>query len=93
MSDILDSEQVASLLCCEPATVEDKARRGELPGVKFGRSWVFPREALLESLNALARRNLTQPSADPAPAKACQPSSRRGNSRIAPTFPKWAPSP
>lgn len=54
MSDILTKQQVASLLECEPETVEEKARAGVLPGIKFGRSWVFPREALLTVLNKMA---------------------------------------
>ena len=54
MSDILTKQQVASLLECEPETVEEKARAGVLPGIKFGRSWVFPREALLTALNKMA---------------------------------------
>lgn len=54
MTDILNKEEVAALLDCEPATVEEKARKGELPGVKIGRSWRFPREALMRRLNEMA---------------------------------------
>jgi excisionase family DNA binding protein len=50
-ASILTREQVAALLDCEPHTVDVAARRGDLPGVKYGRSWVFPRVALLEFLN------------------------------------------
>jgi len=38
---VLSKEQVAALLACEENTVEEKARNGELPAVKIGRSWVF----------------------------------------------------
>lgn len=60
MSDVLTTDEVADLLECEPKTIEEKLRRGELPGVKFGRSWMLPRQALLETLNDLARKNLAE---------------------------------
>ena len=58
MNDILTEKEVAELLDCEPATVQEKARNADLPGLKFGRAWVFPRSALMESLHtqALARK-------------------------------------
>jgi excisionase family DNA binding protein len=59
MTDILDEIQVAALLDCEPSTVQAKARDRELPAVKFGRSWRFPRAALLEVLNRKALENAT----------------------------------
>ena len=57
MNDILTEKEVADLLDCEPATVQEKARNADLPGLKYGRSWVFPRSALMEALHtkALAR--------------------------------------
>ncbi len=54
MDEILTVEQVAGLLDCEPGTVQNKARDNELPAIKFGRSWVFPRVALMDALNAKA---------------------------------------
>ncbi|MGJ7611361.1 MULTISPECIES: helix-turn-helix domain-containing protein [unclassified Variovorax] len=61
--DILSKDQVATMLDCEPSTVEEKARNHELPGVKIGRSWLFPRQALMQRLNemALARPEPTRP--------------------------------
>ena len=47
-------EQVAAMMDCEPGTVEEAARRGEIPGVKMGRSWRFPARALLDALDELA---------------------------------------
>ena len=47
MTDILDETEVAALLACEPSTVQTMAREGELPAVKFGKHWRFPRAALL----------------------------------------------
>jgi excisionase family DNA binding protein len=52
--DILSKDQVADMLDCEPSTVEEKARNHELPGVKIGRSWLFPRQALMQRLNEMA---------------------------------------
>lgn len=57
LKEVLDEKDVAELLDCEPGTVQEKARLGELPAVKFGRSWRFPRTALLEALNAKALAN------------------------------------
>lgn len=54
MDPVMTAEGVALLLKCSVRTVEDKARAGALPGVKFGESWVFPTQALLEAVNALA---------------------------------------
>lgn len=61
MSDILSKDEVASMLDCEPSTVEEKARNHELPGVKIGRSWLFPRQALMQRLNEMALAQPTQP--------------------------------
>lgn len=66
MKDVMNKDEVAEILDCEPVTVEEKARTGELPGVKFGRSWIFPRTALLECLHAKALEN-TKPRTQPQP--------------------------
>jgi len=58
LSDILTSEVVAELLACEPSTVEEAARNKDLPAVKYGRGWVFPKEAFLAHINAKALSNL-----------------------------------
>ena len=58
MTDILTTNEAAEMLQCQPKTVDDRLRAGDLPGVKFGVSWVIPREALLERVNELARQNL-----------------------------------
>ncbi len=51
---IMMAEDVAKLLKCDETTVEDKARNGELPAVKFGRGWIFPSHALISAVNAIA---------------------------------------
>lgn len=55
MSDILTDNDVADLLHCTPETVQEWTRCGKLPGIKPGRHWVYPRAALMEALNDLAR--------------------------------------
>ena len=67
MKDVMSKDEVAEILDCEPVTVEEKARTGELPGVKFGRSWIFPRTALLECLHTKALEN-TKPREPVKPA-------------------------
>ncbi|WP_446741919.1 helix-turn-helix domain-containing protein [Silvibacterium acidisoli] len=44
----LDSQQVADLIGVHPETVKRRARRGEIPGLKFGKLWRF-RASVLES--------------------------------------------
>lgn len=51
---VLSKEDVALLLLCDPQTIEEKARTGELPAVKVGRSWVFMRETLFAKLFELS---------------------------------------
>ena len=83
MTDILTAQEVANLLDCKPSTIEAKARAHELPGIKIGYSWRFPRAALMEALNRKAMEN--QVKRDPVPmAVAKKPSSRRAP----PTLPR-----
>lgn len=58
MQMVMTTAQVAELLDCTQQTVEEKARLGLLPSIKFGRSHIFPVEALLAQLNELAKENL-----------------------------------
>jgi hypothetical protein len=73
---VLDVADVAALLRCAETTVEDRARRGELPGLKIGESWVFPAGALTLRLDELAleqaairRKPSAAPSAELVPLK------------------------
>lgn len=54
MIRVLKAEQVAELLDCEVSTLCERAASGDLPGLKMGRSWIFPAEALERRLNELA---------------------------------------
>lgn len=51
MEEVLSTQAVAALLSCGEDQVELLARQQELPGLKFGRAWVFPKGALLHVLN------------------------------------------
>ena len=61
LPEMLTTIQVAALLQCEPEKVEERTRRRELPAVRFGRSWIYPREALLQVLNRIALMHLELP--------------------------------
>ncbi|HBH97857.1 MAG TPA: AlpA family transcriptional regulator [Candidatus Omnitrophica bacterium] len=47
-------DDVAHYLGVVPGTIYRKARRGEIPAVKMGKIWRFPREALDRWLNDTA---------------------------------------
>ena len=38
---LLDTQQAARLLHVHPETLKRRARRGEIPGLKFGKVWRF----------------------------------------------------
>jgi excisionase family DNA binding protein len=49
--DLLTVEQAAHFLNCSMLTVERKLRGAQLPGIKYGRSWMIPKAALLTVIN------------------------------------------
>jgi hypothetical protein len=54
-NEIIDIAGCAQLLCCDSQnTIANLARRGRLPGLKFGRSWVFLRSQVLETFREMA---------------------------------------
>ena len=53
--ETMGSDECAALLRCTPEQVEELARAGEIPGLKFGRSWLFVRADLLAYLAEKAR--------------------------------------
>ncbi|MNX74671.1 hypothetical protein D3C86_1061170 [compost metagenome] len=64
---IWTAAQVAALLECTQQTVEIAARDGRLPGIQYGRAWLFPEDALVEALRVQALANLrATPSRAPA---------------------------
>ena len=54
MHKIMTVGEVAQYLGVVPDTVYRKARRGEIPAVKMGKIWRFPKEALDKWLNDTA---------------------------------------
>lgn len=76
-ADVLDDNEVATILDCDTKTVQEKARAGELPAVKFGRSWRFPRAALLQKLNEMALANKPTKREPHATQKAAPEKTRR----------------
>ena len=54
MQEVFIAEQVAGLLHCTTVQEEELLRIGELPGLKIGRAWIVPSEALSDRLNEMA---------------------------------------
>ena len=50
LDETLDVGEAAVLLRAEPATIMHLARRGQLPGTRIGKAWVFLREDVLNFL-------------------------------------------
>lgn len=50
----LTVDQAAELLQCDRDTAAARLASGELPGLKFGRSWVIPADAFMRRINELA---------------------------------------
>ncbi|MBQ1764907.1 MAG: helix-turn-helix domain-containing protein [Aquincola sp.] len=83
MQPVYTTPALAELLDCEETTIKDRAAAGDLPGLKIGRSWIFPAEALHQALNELARRDAAARRA-PAPRAAVATTSRAAPKRRAP---------
>jgi excisionase family DNA binding protein len=83
MNPLMDAREVAELLQCAERTVQDHAREGRLPAVKFGDGWMFPTEALLRAVNRIAEEDAAkrvQPAAPKAVRVAApQPKRNRPN--------------
>jgi excisionase family DNA binding protein len=89
VNEILTADEAAAILDCETRTVEDCLRAGKLPGLKIGKSWILPSKALLETLNELARENLSIRVKDPKPFPTYTPPVK-GRKRVEPpSIPKF----
>lgn len=53
-AEILTVDDLAELFGCDKETAAARLTRGDLPGVKVGRGWIIPRQALLERINQKA---------------------------------------
>lgn len=67
MTEILTVEQVAEILHCEEKTVAERLVNGDLPGAKFGRSWIIPARALFQRINDLALEESDKRRAESSP--------------------------
>lgn len=54
-TETITADQCAELLRCTTDQVEELTRKGELPGIKIGRSWIYVKADLLDYLAARAR--------------------------------------
>lgn len=54
-TEILTVDDLAELFACDKETAAARLTSGDLPGVKVGRGWIVPRQALFERLNEKAR--------------------------------------
>ncbi|OGT17293.1 MAG: hypothetical protein A2522_06855 [Gallionellales bacterium RIFOXYD12_FULL_53_10] len=52
MVDTLNLKDAAALLKIHPVTLQSKAKSGEVPGAKVGRSWVFVQIDLLSYIRS-----------------------------------------
>jgi excisionase family DNA binding protein len=50
--DKISLQEAASFLECSDVTVQKLLCDGRLPGLKMGHSWVIPREAFVQCVNA-----------------------------------------
>ena len=58
---IMTVDEVARYLGVVPDTIYRKARRGEIPAVKMGKMWRFPKETLDKWLNDSALETVKKP--------------------------------
>lgn len=58
--ETIDSEACAALLHCAAKTVEELARQGKLPGMKFGNSWMFFRDQVISEAKKMAIEEAAQ---------------------------------
>ena len=95
--ETLDVAEAAALLRAEAETIMQLARKGELPGTRIGKSWVFLREDVLSFLKHqitkdTAERRRQRISVTPVAVCISPPAnSRRTELPILPTLPKHLP--
>lgn len=89
-TEVLVAEELAAMLHCSVKTIEERARRGDLPGLKFGDGWVFPRDALFQRLNELALSEASRRgrSERPTPSGVLRPVESDKGKRRPPVLPK-----
>lgn len=48
--DVITAEEAAAMLRCTVVTIQRWARRGEIPGRKIGKRWLFSRAQLADHI-------------------------------------------
>jgi excisionase family DNA binding protein len=54
LDEYFSVEDLAAQFHCCQETIKRMARRGELPGFKFGRRWFFPKSQIADLLGRLS---------------------------------------
>lgn len=54
--ETINTEQCAELLHCTEQRIEELTRSGALPGLKFGRGWIYVKADLLDYIADRARK-------------------------------------
>lgn len=54
--ETISAAEVAVLLSCTEEQAEELTRKGEIPGTKFGKSWIYVRSDLLAYVAERARQ-------------------------------------
>lgn len=75
---LLDSQQVAELMRVHPETVKRRARRGEIPGMKFGKLWRFRASVLESCVREMMLQNQDAIGEDMAPLQSAVRAARNG---------------
>lgn len=88
--DTLNAIDAAAVLHADPETVLLLARKGDLPGAKIGKSWVFLRSDVLDYLSNRVRQETEQrrkACADTTPVAALTEKASSRRRRPLPTLP------
>jgi len=75
---LLDSQQAAELTRVHPETVKRRARRGEIPGMKFGKLWRFRISVLESFIQVMMQENQDISEAGMAPLTLAVRAARNG---------------
>lgn len=89
MTPLLEVGDVAEIVGCSEERATELLNTGELPGVKFGRSWRVPPAALDQRLVEIALQQAAERRAKPAPTtlEIVQAAARGRSARVPPTLP------
>lgn len=79
----MDAAQCAELLYCSKIQVERLAERGELPGMKVGRGWVFGTAQIIEHLRVTSEAEAADRRALLVPGRLTRPFNWRFRAPVA----------